>query len=138
MKARITALVVAGALLAACGAAPAAPAETISLSPLRSVDIVLNEFSITPFGVEEGETVVFNVTNEGAVAHEFRFTSPDMVHEHERGHGDMGDVLALAAGESGTLTVTFDEGYTRAACLLPGHYEAGMFTDIATHEGDHS
>ncbi|MCL1601572.1 MAG: plastocyanin/azurin family copper-binding protein [Actinomycetia bacterium] len=43
-------------------------------------------------------------------------------------------VLILAAGETGTLTFTFpdnDQDYTAAVCLIPGHYEAGMATDLS-------
>ena len=42
--------------------------------------------------------------------------------------------LVLAAGESGTMVFTFpdnDHDYTMAVCLIPGHYEAGMTTDLS-------
>jgi uncharacterized cupredoxin-like copper-binding protein len=42
--------------------------------------------------------------------------------------------LVLAAGETGTLIFSFpdnDHDYTAAVCLIPGHYEAGMATDLA-------
>ncbi|MDK1017397.1 MAG: copper-binding protein, partial [Actinomycetota bacterium] len=51
---------------------------------------------------------------------------------HEAGAEDV--VLVLAAGETGTLVFTFpenDHDYTAIVCLIPGHYEAGMTTDIA-------
>jgi uncharacterized cupredoxin-like copper-binding protein len=56
--------------------------------------------------------------------------------EAEAGHdGEAQDVaLVLAAGETGTLVFTFpdnDHDYTAAVCLIPGHYEAGMATDLA-------
>ncbi|MCH7668129.1 MAG: hypothetical protein IIC71_02845 [Acidobacteria bacterium] len=43
-------------------------------------------------------------------------------------------VLLLAAGETGTMEFTFPdnaEDYTAAVCLIPGHYEAGMATDLS-------
>ena len=138
-KLAIAALAAALAITACGGTTP--DTHDAPHDEARVIDIVLAEFSITPFEVEEGETILFSVTNEGAVNHEFRLTMPDMEHEHEDSHDGMEEnVLALAPGESGQLTVTFDKAYTQAACLLPGHYEAGMFTDIADtdHEGDHS
>jgi uncharacterized cupredoxin-like copper-binding protein len=42
-------------------------------------------------------------------------------------------VLVLAAGESGTLVFTVpgnDHDYTVATCLIPGHFEAGMTTEL--------
>ena len=141
---KLTLLALAAVLaLTACGNTPTHDAHMPQAphDEPRVVDVVLSEFSITPFDVEEGETVTFNVTNEGAVEHEFRFTAPSDSHDHDADHEmPMGDVLALDPGESGSITVTFDKEYTQAACLLPGHYEAGMFTDITDtdHEGDHS
>lgn len=43
-------------------------------------------------------------------------------------------VLLLEGGETGTLLFTFPdnvEDYTLAVCLIPGHYEAGMTTDLS-------
>lgn len=50
------------------------------------------------------------------------------------GEGAQDVTLVLAAGETGTLVFTFpdnDHDYTAAVCLIPGHYEAGMATDLA-------
>jgi len=43
-------------------------------------------------------------------------------------------ILFLEPGESGTLVFHFPEDggdYTMAVCLVPGHYEAGMTTDLS-------
>jgi uncharacterized cupredoxin-like copper-binding protein len=43
-------------------------------------------------------------------------------------------VLVLGPGETGTLVFTFpanDHDFTAAVCLIPGHYEAGMATDLS-------
>ena len=99
---------------------------------MRAIDVVMDEFTITPFTVEEGETVVFNVRNDGVLPHEFRFGSADDSHEHEESHDGMEmDVLALEPGEAGSITITFDGTYTEVACRLVGHYEAGMFTPLS-------
>ncbi len=98
---------------------------------VREIDISLTEFSITPFEVEQGETVKFNVTNDGVVPHEFRGVMPDMDHDHDADHeGDSALALLLEPGESGEITLTFDM-ITEIACLLVGHYEAGMFVDLS-------
>jgi uncharacterized cupredoxin-like copper-binding protein len=54
------------------------------------------------------------------------------------GHGEEADdaVLILEAGATGTLVFTFpdnDHDYTAAVCLIPGHYEAGMKSDLAVN-----
>ena len=54
--------------------------------------------------------------------------------DHEAGssghHEEGGDVfIVLKTGETGEVVMTFPEDatlYTEMACLLPGHYEAGM------------
>ena len=60
----------------------------------------------------------------------------DEADHDDDGHGDEAEdaVLVLAAGETGTLVFTFpdnDHDYTAAVCLIPGHYEAGMATDLS-------
>ncbi len=42
-------------------------------------------------------------------------------------------VLVLDAGDTSSIVVTFPADttiFTEVACLLPGHYEAGMFADV--------
>ena len=98
-------------------------------------------FSPDDLNVTAGETITFRVSNDGNLVHEFRLSNAHRIEEHiaegHQGHGDEngghhGDVdvtLELAAGDSGELTVTFPEDatlFTEIACLIPGHYEAGM------------
>ena len=56
--------------------------------------------------------------------------------DDEADHVDEADdvFVVLDAGETGTLVFTFpdnDHDYTGVVCLLPGHYEAGMVTDLS-------
>ena len=54
-------------------------------------------------------------------------------HAAEAGHEVEDAVLVLGPGETGTLVFTFpenDHDFTAAVCLIPGHYEAGMATDL--------
>ena len=112
----------------------------------RTIDIVMTDFAFEPenLDVTAGETIRFVVVNEGAVDHEFRLSNSHRIEEHlASGHGDHeegeeegghheedGDVfIVLEPGQSDEFTVTFPEDvtvYTETACLLPGHYEAGM------------
>ncbi len=115
----------------------------------RTVEVTMTELAFTPgsITVSAGETVVFHVTNEGAIEHEFRLSNPHRIEEHlASGHADHNEgdaeaaevgghdadadiVLLLGPGESGEVPMTFSEDttvFTEVACLIPGHYEAGM------------
>ncbi len=112
----------------------------------REIEVVMTEFAFEPatLEVQAGETVRFVLVNDGAVPHEFRLTTAHAAAEHiasgHEGHDDGGDgghahdevVLEVAAGATDTLTVTFDEHmeFDLFACLIPGHYEAGMLGDL--------
>ena len=113
----------------------------------RVVTVVMTELAFSPasFEVTAGETITFDVRNEGTIVHEFRLSNDHRIEEHiaegHQGHGGDGhhgdgdgDVyIELQAGEAGTLTVTFPTDktiYTEVACLIPGHYEAGMRGDL--------
>jgi uncharacterized cupredoxin-like copper-binding protein len=101
----------------------------------RVVDVNLYEFGIDymsePF--EDGEVITFRVLNTGLAPHEFEVTSHDAVDGHmEGGHDEhsqmaMTDKLVLDPGEQGELTVTIGDDFYLAVCLIPGHYEAGMW-----------
>ena len=116
----------------------------------RVVEIVMTDFAFgaDPLHVAPGETIEFVVVNGGVVLHEFRLSNAHRIEEHLNdghddhddnaetdGHHENGDVvLTLEAGETGTMTVTLPEDtdlFTEVACLIPGHYEAGMYSGIA-------
>ncbi|HDH24606.1 MAG TPA: hypothetical protein ENH00_00225 [Actinobacteria bacterium] len=79
----------------------------------------------------------FEVTNEGAIAHEVMLVQPTDSTDMEAI-----DELALGMVEAEDLvpgaTESFDYTFTKAdlagplelACHVPGHYEAGMFLPI--------
>lgn len=103
----------------------------------RTVDVTMKDtmrFSPATLTVKRGETVRFIVRNEGKLVHEMvlgteaelakhaelmrRF--PDM--EHDEPH-----MVHVKPGTSEDLVWTFNRsGEFRFACLVPGHYEAGM------------
>ena len=77
--------------------------------------------------------------DEGAMTDEEMAAMDDEGADHDDdGHGEEADdaVLILEAGATGTLVFTFpdnDHDYTAAVCLIPGHYEAGMKSDLAVN-----
>jgi len=118
----------------------------------RTIEILMTEFAfdVDPVDVAAGETIEFVVTNAGVVPHEFRLSNGHRIEEHlasghddhddsegesdDDGHHEGGDVvLLLAAGDTSSIVVTFPDDtsiLTEVACLLPGHYEAGMLADV--------
>jgi uncharacterized cupredoxin-like copper-binding protein len=108
----------------------------------RVVEVSMTDLAFSPDVVDvvAGETITFAVANDGAIVHEFRLSNPHRIEEHLASghedhddggghHGDADIVLQLEPGETGNITVTFPEDvtfFTEIACLIPGHYEAGM------------
>ncbi len=113
----------------------------------REIEVVMTEFAFEPaaISVTAGETVRFVLVNQGVVPHEFRLTTAHAAAEHvasgHEGHGDDGGdaghghdemLLEVAAGATDHLIVTFaeDADWDQVACLIPGHYEAGMLAEL--------
>lgn len=99
----------------------------VTLDDDMSIELAETEFSV-------GQTVVFEVTNEGAVPHELYLGDEAAQAEHAEemaemdgmGHDEPGGV-SVAPGATETLEYTFSEsGEVLAGCHEPGHYEAGM------------
>ena len=89
---------------------------------------------MTDISVREGETIRFVLRNDGSEAHEFVMATQDEIADHlaeMRGIADMRHDASFAArlgsGETEDLVWTFaNKGSFAFACLIPGHYEAGM------------
>lgn len=155
----MTALHVARAALCAASLALAMPAlahgadETFAAgtpgdpaAPARTVDLAIHElpggkmsFGTDAIHAEPGEQIRFVVENDDRIRHEFRLDSvsgnaahkammakmPGMVHHDP-------NAMTLAPGATGTLVWRFTKpGAFEFACLLPGHYEAGMHGTVA-------
>ncbi|HSO07856.1 MAG TPA: cupredoxin family protein [Pelomicrobium sp.] len=99
-------------------------------------------FVYEPFEIRQGETIRFVVTNVGKIVHEFSIGDvpsqrahlammkkmPDMKHE------DDPTAVTLKPGETKEVIWRFDKPIaTRIvfACFHPGHYEAGMKSEVA-------
>jgi uncharacterized cupredoxin-like copper-binding protein len=139
-------------------------AEGASDEAVREVNVVLTEFRIEPTSLSfsAGDHVRFVVENRGSVAHEFRLTTMSDAADHvtagHEGHSEEAGEDADGVGwllvypkQTETLEIVFDEhsAFDMVACLLPGHYEAGMTSALnvegvmehdmeETHEMDHS
>lgn len=124
-------------VLAACSSGDGS-AETVQV---RMFDDM--RYDPDAFDFNAGDTIVFEVTNEGQVRHEF-FIGDTAAHEEhaaemrEGGHSEDAHANPAAVtvdpGETGTLTYTFeDAGELLVGCHEPGHYEAGMVAPITVH-----
>ena len=132
-----TALIGLALLLTACsGGDSSSPAGEAS-DPTRTVtatmtDAMAVQLSASDFRV--GETVRFEVTNEGAIRHEFFLGDAEAQEHHAAEMAEMGGMghdeangVAVEPGATETLEYTFAEaGEILAGCHEPGHYEAGM------------
>lgn len=107
--------------------------RTIRVSMLDASDRAM-AFDLTSIDIREGETIRFVLSNEGSVTHEFVMATPGELADHReemRDTDDMPHEAGYAArvdpGRTGTLVWTFaNKGAFEFACLIPGHYEAGM------------
>lgn len=89
--------------------------------------------------VKEGETIRFVVTNSGRMLHEMVIGTPEKLKEHAAmmakspGMQHEAPYLAhVAPGKTGEIIWTFNRpGSFEFACLIAGHYEAGMRGTIA-------
>jgi uncharacterized cupredoxin-like copper-binding protein len=111
----------------------------------RTVEIEMREtddgdmiFEPRSLDIKTGEIILFNITNKGDLEHEFVLDSFELNQEHkavmakfpDMEHDDPNSVR-LESGESGQIVWNFANGGTfEYACLIPGHYESGMHSDI--------
>ncbi|MFA7523345.1 MAG: cupredoxin family protein [Halothiobacillaceae bacterium] len=103
----------------------------------RTIDITMDDqmrFSPDHLSVKAGQTIRFAVKNVGVQTHEMVIGSLDELEEHaeemrlqpDMAHDDP-NMIQLAGGETGEIVWQFTEpGRVAFACLLPGHFEAGM------------
>lgn len=107
----------------------------------RSLEVRMDDnmrFTPSRLDVQAGEVVRLVVHNDGKTAHEMVLGDPSQIQAHAlemqkgAGHSDghghgTGAAMAVPAGQRGELVVKFDHAQTlEMACLIPGHYEAGM------------
>lgn len=104
-------------------------------------------YSPSKITVRQGETIRFVVANHGKVFHETVLGTMDELKEHAewmKKHPTMEHdapyMVHLPPGKKGEMIWQFTEpGEFYFACLIPGHFEAGMkgsIRVIATAQGD--
>jgi uncharacterized cupredoxin-like copper-binding protein len=125
-------------------------AQTVSRSIAIDMDDQMR-FTPSNLQVQAGETIRFVVRNTGKVPHEMVLGNEKTIqehaelmkqaapHAHDHGGADAA-AITVAPGQTGELVVTFPEATTlQTACLIPGHYDAGMRGTIqVTAKHDHS
>lgn len=91
-------------------------------------------FTPSEVDVKTGEQIKFVIKNAGALDHEFKLDSSDQIAKHkiameknpEMIHDDPNGTR-LEPSKSGEIFWKFSKAGTfEFACLIPGHYEAGM------------
>jgi uncharacterized cupredoxin-like copper-binding protein len=95
-------------------------------------------FTPAKLQVRKGQTVKLRIKNVGEVDHEFVLDEHAKITEHkalmekfpEMEHDDP-NAIRLAPGESGDIIWKFtNDGGFQFACLVPGHYDAGMHGEL--------
>lgn len=111
------------------------PGEAAQVS--RTIEVqAADNMRYTPATIttQRGETIKFVVKNTGRLPHEFVLGDAKSLKEHAalmRRYPDMEhddpNMAKVAPGGTATLIWTFTQpGTVEFACLMPGHYEAGM------------
>lgn len=91
-------------------------------------------FDPAQLSVRRGETVRFVLRNEGKLMHEMVLGTPGGLRAHAEEmkkqpamHHEAPYMMHVAPGQTGAIVWQFTEpGEFEFACLIPGHYEAGM------------
>ena len=120
------------------------PGKTENIS--RTVTITMLDsmrYNPASVSVKQGETIKFIVKNSGKIKHEMVLgtakelkkhyelmkKTPDMEHADE-------NMVTVLPGKSGEIIWQFTKaGKTDFACLIPGHYDAGMKGTVKVQPG---
>ena len=107
----------------------------------RTIQVSMTDnmrFSPDRIEVREGETVRLEVKNAGKTLHELVIGTREeldqhaaMMQKHPNMEHDEPYMAHVAAGKTGQLVWNFNRaGEFEFACLIPGHYQAGMIGSI--------
>ena len=102
----------------------------------RTISMVATDIKFTPtaIAVRKGETVVFEIVNQGKLDHEFVLGDSAEQVEHDKEMAAMPGMkmnhingVSVGPGKSARLAWTFTApGTLQYACHVPGHFVAGM------------
>jgi len=109
----------------------------IAAKATRSITVEMSDtmrYSPSDIQVKQGETVRFVIKNLGQVKHELSLGTEKELLEHMEQMKKFPDMehdepskVTLAPGKQGEIVWQFTKaGTVNFACLMPGHYEAGM------------
>ena len=112
--------------------------RTIEITMLDTMRFVPDQIT-----VKQGETVRLTVKNAGKVMHELVIgtkqeldTHAEMMKKHPNMEHDEPYMAHVSSGKSADIIWNFNRaGQFDFACLLPGHYEAGMVGKITVLAG---
>jgi len=107
----------------------------------RTIDLDMSDamrFAPAELVVKQGETVRFRLKNSGKVMHEMVLGTmkelkehAEIMKQHSSMHHAEADMVHVAPGKTGALVWQFTHpGEFHYACLVPGHFEAGMLGKI--------
>ena len=122
----------------AWGIAGDAPAATRTITVRMTDDM---RFAPRHIEVREGETVRLRAENRGQVLHEIVIGTPDaleqhadMMQKHPGMEHDEPYMAHVPPGQRGEIVWQFNRPGTFAfACLVAGHYQAGMAGTLTVH-----
>jgi uncharacterized cupredoxin-like copper-binding protein len=108
---------------------------------LRTIRVAMNDdmrFTPASITVEEGETVRIVVKNDGRLMHEFVLGTKEVHDEHAalmlkfpNMEHDEPYMVHVPPGQAGEILWTFNRaGEFGFACLIAGHYQAGMVGQV--------
>lgn len=116
---------------------------------MRTISVIMREnddggmiFEPGSLKFNRGETIRLTIVNKGELPHEFVIDDKPGIVEHkalmekfpEMEHDDP-NAVHLDPGESGNIVWKFtNDGVFKFACLIPGHYDAGMHGDLTVVE----
>lgn len=114
-----------------------APAAIVAQVVTRSIEVTMDDqmrFTPSTWTAQPGETLRIVARNAGQVDHELVIGDEVTIREHAEAMRKGGDhahsggaAISVRPGQVGELVVTFQRaGVLQVACLVPGHYEAGM------------
>jgi uncharacterized cupredoxin-like copper-binding protein len=101
-------------------------------------------FTPAEIAVRQGETVRFRIVNSGGQLHEMVLGTIEdlkrhaaLMRKHPGMEHDEPHIAHVRAGRTGTLVWQFTRpGEFHYACLIPGHFEAGMLGRVIVTKGD--
>lgn len=107
----------------------------------RAIQIAMGDafrFEPAEVSIQRGETIRFVITNHGQLLHEMVLGTADALKEHaalmrrfpNMEHADA-NMAHVRPGAQGEIIWQFNTpGVYQFACLIPGHYEAGMVGQV--------